>query len=231
MYTLEPKCPKCGAYCAQGDLFCRKCGIRLNISPDDKDQSSPFLKEVITLLKVLKEFRSWIDMKDKKNIRFMKGYKERIVEEIGPSIQKFNERYKDREEGRSPLFNLTVDTFSWLSRPISLMETKLRPSVGMGVFLERWMMTKAAESYLKECCQEADRRLDELEKRTNEGQKNRILPSKTQELRAKQYGSFPPLARKEFIWRSSKRERPSQLKQVRDFQSKRYLWTLGSSSF
>jgi hypothetical protein len=47
----------------------------------------------------------------------------------------------------------------------------------MGVFLERWMMTKAAESYLKECCQEADRRLDELEKRTNEGQKNRILPS------------------------------------------------------
>jgi hypothetical protein len=57
------------------------------------------------------------------------------------------------------------------------METKLRPSVSMGVFLERWMMTKAAESYLKECCQEADHRLDELKKRINEGQKNRILLS------------------------------------------------------
>ena len=94
----------------------------------------------------------------------MKSYKERILEEIGPSIQEFDKKYKDREEGRSPLFILTMEIFSWLSRPISLMETKLRPSIGMGVFLERWMMTNAAESYLKECCQEADHRLDELMK-------------------------------------------------------------------
>jgi hypothetical protein len=164
MYTLEPKCPECGNAYGRQDLFCRKCGIRLKISPEGKDQRSHFLKDVIALLKALEEFRSWIDLKNKKNIRFMRGYKERIAEEIGPSIRKFSERYKDREEGRSPLFNLTLDTFSWFSRPISLMETKLRPSVGMGVFLERWMLTKAAESYLKECCQEADRRLDELKK-------------------------------------------------------------------
>ena len=158
------KCPECGNAYGPQDLFCRKCGIRLKISPQDKEQSSPFLKEVITLLKVLKEFRSWIDLKDKKNIRFMRDYKERIVEEIGPTIREFSEKYKNREEGRSPLFDLTLDIFSWFSRPISLMETKLRPSVSMGVFLERWMMTKAAESYLKECCQEADHRLDELMK-------------------------------------------------------------------
>ena len=107
----------------------------------------------------------------------MRGYKERVVEEIGPSIREFSEKYNDKEEGRSPLFHLTLDIFSWFSRPISLMETKLRPSVGMGVFLERWMMTKAAESYLKECCQEADHRLDELMKRINDRQKNLILPS------------------------------------------------------
>jgi len=174
---VKLKCPECGNAYGLRDLFCRKCGIRLKIRPEDKDQSSPFLKEVIALLRVLKEFRSWIDLKDKKNIRFMRGYKERIVEEIGPTIREFSEKYKDREEGRSPLFGLTLDIFSWFSRPISLMETKLRPSVSMGVFLERWMITKAAESYLKECCQEADHRLDELKKRINDGQKNLILPS------------------------------------------------------
>ena len=163
------KCPECGNAYGLRDLFCRKCGIRLKISPEDKDQSSPFLKEVIALLRVLKEFRSWIDLKDKKNIRFMRRYKERIVEEIGPSIREFSEKYKDREEGQSPLFGHITEIFSLLSQPITLMETKLRPSVGMGVFLERWMMTKAAESYLKECCQEADHRLDELMKRINEG--------------------------------------------------------------
>ena len=176
-YALEPKCPGCGNAYGPQDLFCSKCGIELKISSEDKDQSNPFLREVIALLRVLKEFRSWIDLKDKKNIRFMRGYKERIVEEIGPTIREFSEKYKHREEGRSPLFDLTLDIFSWFSRPISLMETKLRPSVSMGVFLERWMMTKAAESYLKECCQEADHRLDELKKRINEGQKNRILLS------------------------------------------------------
>jgi len=166
---VKLKCPECGNAYGPRDLFCRKCGIRLKISPEDKDQSSPFLKEVINIFTTLKEFRSWIDQRNKKNIRFMRDYKERIVEEIGPSIREFSEKHKDREEGQSPLFGHITEIFSLLSRPITLMETKLRPSVGMGVFLERWMMTKAAESYLKECCQEADHRLDELMKRINEG--------------------------------------------------------------
>jgi hypothetical protein len=34
----------------------------------------------------------------------------------------------------------------------------------MGVFLERWMMTSAVESYLKECCQNVDHHLNELQK-------------------------------------------------------------------
>lgn len=165
---MKLKCPECGNAYGPRDLFCRKCGIRLKISPEDKDQSSPFLKEVINIFTTLKEFRSWIDQRNKKNIRFMRDYKERIVEEIGPSIREFSEKHKDREEGQSPLFGHITEIFSLLSRPITLMETKLRPSVGMGVFLERWMMTKAAESYLKECCQEADHRLDELMKRINE---------------------------------------------------------------
>jgi hypothetical protein len=173
-HTLEPTCPECGNAYGLRDLFCRKCGTRLKISQENKDKSSPFLTEVIALLKVLKEFRLWIDQKDKKNIHFMRRYKERIMEEIGPSIQEFDKKYKDGEEGQSFLFNLAMETFSWLSRPTSLMETKLRPSVGMGIFLERWMMTKAAENYLKKCCQEADHRLDELKKKINEGQRNLI---------------------------------------------------------
>lgn len=94
----------------------------------------------------------------------MRAYKERIEKEIGPSIREFEEKYGDREEGQSPLFRLIVEAFSLLSRPITFMETELRPSVGMGIFLERWMMTNAVESYLKECCQEADHHLDEVAK-------------------------------------------------------------------
>ena len=159
---MELKCPKCGAYYAKGDLFCRKCGAEVRSSPETQDKSSQFWMEITDLLQTFKEFRSWVDLKDKKNIRFMRTYKERIEVEIGPSIREFSEKYKDTEEGGSPLFSLTMEVFSWLSRPITLMETKLRPSVGMGVFLERWMMTKAAENYLKECCEEADHRLDKL---------------------------------------------------------------------
>jgi len=174
---VKLKCPICGNVYGQGDLFCKKCGARLRSSPEAQDQSNTFRLEVIALFKTLKEFRSWIDKRDKKNARFMKTYKEKIEGGIGQSIQEFEKKHKDREEGQSPLFGHITEIFSLLSRPITLMETKLRPSIGMGVFLERWMMTKAAESYLKECCQEADHRLDELMKRINEGQKSIILPS------------------------------------------------------
>ncbi|UCD70912.1 MAG: hypothetical protein JSW70_07885 [Syntrophobacterales bacterium] len=118
----------------------------------------------MVLLKTMKEFRAWIDERKRKNVRFMRAYKERIEREIRPSIREFDEKYREKEEGQSPLFRLMMEAFSWLSRPIGLMETELRPSVGMGVFLERWMVTKAAEDYLKECCQEADHNLDELMK-------------------------------------------------------------------
>jgi hypothetical protein len=32
----------------------------------------------------------------------------------------------------------------------------------MGVWQERWMMIKAVDDYLKQCCQEADRHINEL---------------------------------------------------------------------
>ncbi len=94
----------------------------------------------------------------------MRAYKERMEKEICSSVREFDERYRDSKKERSPLFHHMTEAFSALNRPIPLMETKLRPSVGMGVFLERWMMTQAVESYLKECCQEADQHLDEIAK-------------------------------------------------------------------
>lgn len=162
---MELKCPKCGVSCGKLDLFCKKCGTSVRPGPETHDQSIQFRMDVIALLRTLKEFRLWIDRRDKKNVRFMRSYKERIEKEIGPSLREFDEKYKDREEVRSPLFGLTREIFFWLSRPINLMEMKIRPSVSIGIFLERLMMTKAAESYLKECCQEADHRLDELVKK------------------------------------------------------------------
>lgn len=98
------------------------------------------------------------------NVHFMRAYKEKIDKEIGPHIITFTEKYNDKDEGRSTLFSLIMETFSWLNRPITFMETELRPSIGMGVFLERWMMTSAVESYLKECCQNVDHHLNELQK-------------------------------------------------------------------
>lgn len=159
---VEMKCQQCGTPYEQGDRFCRKCGARVISTPQVLGQVTPFEMELKALLKTIKEFRAWIDQKKRKNVRFMRAYKERIEGEIRPSINEFDEKYRETEEGQSPLFRLIMESFSWLSRPISLMETELRPSVGMGVFLERWMVTKAAEDYLKECCQEADQRIDEL---------------------------------------------------------------------
>jgi len=122
--------------------------------------------ELRALLKTLREFREWVDQNQKKNVRFMKAYKEKIQRELGPILREFDEKYGKRREGESPLFRLILEVFSTLRRPINLIETELRPSVGMGVFLERWMMRSAAESYLKECCEEADRLLGELTKET-----------------------------------------------------------------
>jgi len=118
--------------------------------------------EIRDLLKTFGEFRAWIDGRKRKNVQFMKTYKERVEKEIGPSIREFDEKYRNREEAQSPLFSLIMEVFSLLRRPITFMETELRPSVGMGVFLERWMMRDVVESYLRECCQEVDLNLEAL---------------------------------------------------------------------
>jgi len=113
----------------------------------------------------LKDFRAWIDQKKRVNARFMLGYKERMEKDIRPSVKEFDLMYGDKEEGRSLLFLHTMKAYAALSRPVTFMETKLRPSVGMGVFLERWMMAQAVEDQLKECCQEADYHLQEIAKK------------------------------------------------------------------
>jgi hypothetical protein len=160
--VLELKCPNCGIPHRQEDIFCSKCGVRIRPTKGDPEPDESFRKDLPAILKTLNQFRAWIDQSKKINVRFMKAYKQRIEEEIGPSIRQFEEKYRNSEEGRSKPFELILEAFACLSRPISLMQTKLRPSVGMGVWQERWMLTKAVEDYLKTCCQEADRYLNEL---------------------------------------------------------------------
>lgn len=159
---MELKCPNCGIPHRQKDIFCSKCGVRIRPGKGDQKPAESFRQDLPALLKTLNEFRAWIDQSKKINVRFMKTYKQRIEEEIGPSIKQFEEKYRNSEEGRSKPFELIMETFACLNRPISLMQTKLRPSVGMGVWQERWMMTAAVEDYLKECCREADHLFDEL---------------------------------------------------------------------
>ena len=119
----------------------------------------------MVFLEALKEFRAWIDQQRRKNIRFMKAYKERMEDNLAPAMRKLAKTYGHPEESHSPFLVLANDAFSALNRPIAFMETELRPSVGMGVFLERWMMKDVVERCLKECCEEADRHLDMLEER------------------------------------------------------------------
>ncbi len=137
----------------------------MRFAPEVQDEMSPFEVEAVELLKNLREFRAWIDQHERKKVRFMRAYKNKLEREMGPSVDEFRERYEDTKEGKSPLYHHLLEIFTVLSRPIKFMETDLRPSVGMGVLLERWMMTSAVEDYLRECCQEVDRLLDELTKK------------------------------------------------------------------
>jgi hypothetical protein len=127
-------------------------------------QDSQFKTTVAELLDAFIQFRSWIDRQKKINVSFMKSYKKHLEKNIGPTIKQFEEKYHYREEGQSASYQLIIKSFACFKRPITFMQTQLRPSVGMGIFLERWMLTKAVEDYLKECCQEADRCLEELAK-------------------------------------------------------------------
>jgi hypothetical protein len=136
--------------------------MRIRTNNSDQACDDSFSSDALALLKMLYEFRAWIDQRKKTNIRFMKAYKQRLVDEIGLSIRQFKEKYGDTEGEQSKQFELILETYACLSRPIAFMQTKLRPSVGIGIWQERWMMTKAVEDYLKECCQEADRYINEL---------------------------------------------------------------------
>jgi hypothetical protein len=113
----------------------------------------------------LTEFRSWIDKQKQMNVSFMMSYKKHLEKDLGPTIKQFEEKYQYRQEGHASSYQLIMKSFACFKRPIIFMQTQLRPSVGMGIFLERWMLTKAVEDYLKECCQEADRYLEELTKK------------------------------------------------------------------
>ena len=161
---MELKCTKCSIPISNTDIFCSNCGIRIRTDIDGQAGEDLFYSDALALLKMFNEFRSWIDQRKNTNIRFMKAYKRRLVDEIGPSIRQFREKYGDTEGGRSQQFELILETFASFERPTTLMETKLRPSVSIGVWQERWMMTKAVEDYLTACCQEADRHINELKR-------------------------------------------------------------------
>ena len=158
---MELKCPKCGIPISQGDIYCSKCGTRIRPGIGEPPRDDSFSLGVRLLLKMLTEFRAWIDQRKKTNIRFMKAYKKRL-DELGPAIEEFRRKYGHSESGRLEQFELVQEIFICYRRPVRFMETKLRPSVGMGVWQERWMMTSAVEDYLKACCREADRLSDEL---------------------------------------------------------------------
>ena len=92
----------------------------------------------------------------------MKNYKKQLEDDIGPTVNAFEKKFQDTEKGQSSAYRLIIKSFECFKRPITFMQTQLRPSVGMGVFLERWMLTRAVQDYLKECCQEADAYIKEL---------------------------------------------------------------------
>ena len=158
---MELKCPKCGICHPQADVFCSKCGTRLNLGSDKPSADDSFGPDALELLAKLTDFRSWIDQRRKTNVRFMKAYKNRI-DDIDPAIKQFKDKYGNSEGNQLTQLELVQEIFACFCRPVRFMETKIRPSVGIGVWQERWMMTTAVEDYLKECCQEADRLFDEL---------------------------------------------------------------------
>jgi len=159
---MELKCPKCGIHHRQEDVFCSKCGTRLRPDNDDLLPDDSLRKDALDLSRALNDFRNWIDRRKKTDVRFMKAYKQRLEDEIGPSFIEFKAKYGHIERGQSIQFELVQEIFTCFSRPVRFMETKLRPSVGMGIWQERWMMTSAVEDYLKACCREADSLFDEF---------------------------------------------------------------------
>jgi len=159
---LPASCHFCGSPRAPGDFFCRHCGQALQSRPPVPSSHGRFDEEIEALFIQLKDFRLWIDKTKKKNVRFMEAYKISLEKEINPQISALCSKHATDPDDHSNPINLMRETALTLTGPIHFMETKLRPSVGMGIFLERWMMTSALETYLKECCRKADGLLDQL---------------------------------------------------------------------
>ena len=86
--------------------------MRIRTNNGDKTRDDSFSSDALALLKMLNEFRIWIDQRKKTNIRFMKAYKQRLVNEMGPSIRQFKEKYGDTERGQSKQFELILETFA-----------------------------------------------------------------------------------------------------------------------
>jgi hypothetical protein len=160
---VELKCPKCGIHHGQEDVFCSKCGTRLKTSNDEPLLDDSFRPDALDLLEALNDFRVWIDQRKKTNIRFMKAYKKRL-DDIDPIIRQFKQKYGNSEGGLLNQIELVHKIFACFRRPVRFMETRIRPSVGMGVWQERWMVTAAVEDYLTECCREADLLFDEIKR-------------------------------------------------------------------
>ena len=158
---MELKCPQCGIHHNQEDVFCSNCGTRLRPDNDDLLPYDSFRPDALDIIETLNDFRTWIDQRNKTNVRFMEAYKKRL-DDIDPAIKQFKQKYGNCQGDRLKQFELVQEIFTCFNRPVRFMDTKLRPSVSMGVWQERWMMTAAVEDYLKECCREADRLFDQL---------------------------------------------------------------------
>ena len=122
------------------------------------------MTDLAGLLDSLREFQAWATREARPSTRFQRAYKERAAREIFPRIREFIEKYAAVGGSPGEACGLVQEIFSWLKGATSLMATELRPSVGMGVFLERWMMTQASEEYLAVCGQRVAELLDRLTK-------------------------------------------------------------------
>ena len=125
---MELKCPNCRIPICQGDIYCSKCGTRLQTDNDDHLADDSFNSDILDLLDALNGFRMWIDQRKKTNVRFMKAYKKRL-DELDPIIKQFKLKYRHSDSGRMEHFELVQEIFSCYSRPVRFMETRLFENV------------------------------------------------------------------------------------------------------
>ena len=111
----------------------------------------------------IKDFRRWIDGQKKMSVRVMKAYKTTVAEKIDPQIASLrSELNTPFNNSASNLARIVGEIESAVHRPLHMMETTLRPSVGMGAFLERGMRNQTVGDCLKESCTAIDRYVLEL---------------------------------------------------------------------